>query len=526
MKKIKFLFIILLIFLGNFTNLNASYSHELENLDYIYKSPKADYEFFLNTKKFLNFEYDIYAVKNDTIVKISRYYIPVKKISLKKGDYVASKDDDFIYLFNNVNRYLYRFDGKKIKKVKKLNELNAVDLEIYNDKFYFLSDKELIIFDKEFNRVSIKLKNFYKKIKILRDKIYLLSDKSMLILNLNEVTIFEYKDLKDGKSFDIDIDNKIYILDDNLIRIFDKDFKLLKQIYLNEKVKDIFFDISRALIVYFDKEGIKVIKPQYELKTIENIKYPQDITSDEEGNIYILSSSSSILVYDSKLNYKFSFKDNNLKHPKGIYYYKNKLFVSDSWNSKIRVFDKNGNFLYTFGEFGKDENLLCGPSRIKVKDDLIYVADTYNSKIKIFNLKGNLIKSFGQTPYKLLNSIIKPKNLLFEPIDVEIFNDIIFVVDKNIDIKIFDNEKSFEIKSNEIFTKILEYKEKIYLIGERGRLIYRLKNYKIVPIFSPFFIYQDSLKNIDPFSFYFLEDRIFILSRNEGKIYIINGELN
>lgn len=66
------------------------------------------------------------------------------------------------------------------------------------------------------------------------------------------------------------------------------------------------------------------------------------------------------------------------------------IYVTDTLNSLIKVFDRSGKFKTSFG--GK--NLIYLPSDLIVSSNSVYVVDGKNSRIQVFDLTGNFIKTF------------------------------------------------------------------------------------------------------------------------------------
>jgi hypothetical protein len=531
MRKTKTFFIIL--FLLIFLNLNV-FSKNQNNVTanqklFIYESPYIDYEiFFIDNKEFLLSNGTIFSVQNDNnLIITSRYYIPIRKIKLLKGDYLLSSSGSNLYLFNKLNGNIYIFFNNKIKFYKKIGKIDVSDFEIYKNNFYFLLKHKILYLNEDLNIHHINLNEIFFKFKIIHDKIFLINNEKLKIIKLNGDIINELKsDSKEFKAFDVNFDERIYIIEKDVLKIFDKDLKILKSIKLSDSPEEIFFDLSRALILYFKNSGIKVLEPQINYRTIDKLQHPSDITIDEEKNIYILSSGGSkVLVYDKNLNFKYSFGENILNHPQGIYYYNGKIYVSDSWNNKVRIFDKNGDLILSFGNFGEKENEFSYPSRIKIIDNKIYILDTYNNKLKIFDLNGNFLNSYGSEPYFWLKSIIKPKDTLFNPMDFFVKDNKVYIIDGYTLIK-FDNKiKKYGL--NDYITKVISFNDDIYLLGFRWKYIYKFneKENKIIPVFSIINNYNETRHFIIPYSFTIDENRILILDRTNSKLYIIEGSL-
>jgi uncharacterized protein (TIGR03663 family) len=72
------------------------------------------------------------------------------------------------------------------------------------------------------------------------------------------------------------------------------------------------------------------------------------------------------------------------------------IYVADSGNNRIQVFDQNGNFIMKWGNEGAEPGQFSEPWDIAVADDgTVYVADTWNHRIQAFNPTGQFLHTFG-----------------------------------------------------------------------------------------------------------------------------------
>ncbi|MCX8095602.1 MAG: 6-bladed beta-propeller [Caldisericia bacterium] len=531
MIKKCFLFLIIVFILLINTHLNNICIGKINISNFfIYESSIQDYEFYNNNHSFLTYNGLIYSVNKNFLVEISRYYIPIRKIKIKSKNVLIDNDDKFLYLFYFDNNDLYKFDGSKFYFVKKLN-LNCDDLKdfkVYKENFYFLYSDHIMIFDKNFNISYLKIKNYFLKIKLKNNKIFLMNENIISILDfkgniLKEVNFLKFKLI----SFDIDIDNKIYLLTSEGLKIFNENLKFLSEIKMDKIGDEIFFDLSRSIVIYFKNEGIKVMPPKFEYKVIKNLSSPVDLTIDEDGNIYILNSKSSdVLVYDKNLNLIRRLGDKILKYPKGIFYSNGKIYVADTWNCKIRIFNKKGELIFSFGDFGNEEFNLSYPVKVRVYNDLIYVLDMYNHKIKLFDLNGNFIKSYGDKPFNYFFSLLKSKKILYEPNEFIVYNDSIYIFDKYIYNLIIFDKKIENIKINDLITKVSNFHNNLYCLGNRWKYLYKIQNKTLIPIFSFAYNYYDLLKNIRPYSFELMNGKIYLLDKENSNLYILEGEID
>lgn len=72
-----------------------------------------------------------------------------------------------------------------------------------------------------------------------------------------------------------------------------------------------------------------------------------------------------------------------------------RIYVADSGNHRIQVFDEAGNFVTAWGSFGAEPGLFNEPWGLAVDEQFVYVADTWNHRIQKFSLNGALVGSYG-----------------------------------------------------------------------------------------------------------------------------------
>ncbi|MDB5313102.1 MAG: ykuV [Gemmataceae bacterium] len=112
-------------------------------------------------------------------------------------------------------------------------------------------------------------------------------------------------------------------------------------------------------------------------------------------------------------------KEARLQHALGITYADGKLYVADTYNSKIRVYDPKTGTLGTF--LGGDESdgwlsgpLFSEPAGISSADGKLYVADTNAHRIRVVDLKSKQVTTLklkGVEPPPVPKDDPKPKEL-------------------------------------------------------------------------------------------------------------------
>ncbi|RME64390.1 MAG: 6-bladed beta-propeller [Alphaproteobacteria bacterium] len=81
--------------------------------------------------------------------------------------------------------------------------------------------------------------------------------------------------------------------------------------------------------------------------------------------------------------------------PTGIAVAGDAVFVADSRNGRIQVFDFDGHFRRSFGEPGDAVGQLGRPMNLTVHEDELYVAEYFNDRIQVFALDGTPRRIIG-----------------------------------------------------------------------------------------------------------------------------------
>ncbi len=167
---------------------------------------------------------------------------------------------------------------------------------------------------------------------------------------------------------------------------------------------------------------------------------PISLTSDSTGRIFVTDSQADkVGVFDAE--YKliaYLAPEIPFKQPSGICLNEktNRLYVTDTHNHHIVVFDlQTLEFIKTIGRRGKEEGQFNFPSHIATNDDgNLYVVDTMNARVQIFDSEGNFMRAFGQFG-DVIGMFARPKGIALDS------EDHIYVVDAAFNnVQIFNQE--------------------------------------------------------------------------------------
>jgi uncharacterized protein (TIGR03663 family) len=87
------------------------------------------------------------------------------------------------------------------------------------------------------------------------------------------------------------------------------------------------------------------------------------------------------------------------------------IYVADSGNHRVEVFDKDGKYLTQWGQEGAGPGQFSEPWGLTVGlDGRVYVADTWNHRVQIFSPSGEFLNSFGEFANVQSNAQEQPGN--------------------------------------------------------------------------------------------------------------------
>ena len=115
--------------------------------------------------------------------------------------------------------------------------------------------------------------------------------------------------------------------------------------------------------------------------------------------VYVCDSGNGrVQVFDSNLNFVRSFGDgpDQLEDPRDIDLDSwGNIYAADYATDQVLVFTEDGQYLRHFGQLGEGEGELSGPKGLYVSGDYVYVTEYWNNRVSVFHTSGEFVHSFG-----------------------------------------------------------------------------------------------------------------------------------
>lgn len=158
---------------------------------------------------------------------------------------------------------------------------------------------------------------------------------------------------------------------------------------------------------------------QFKLVGLEGpgiLSKPLGVTTDAKGQIYVTDTvQNRAVVYDRDGNFLMAIGERGrFEQPVGIAVNDNlnRAYIVDTQKHNVSVFDtREGRFLFDFGVRGKEDGQFNWPTNIVIdKSGKVYVMDTFNFRVQVFDADGGLITKFGNVG-RGLGQFAKPKGI-------------------------------------------------------------------------------------------------------------------
>lgn len=202
------------------------------------------------------------------------------------------------------------------------------------------------------------------------------------------------------------VDDLLYVADSahGEIFVFDSDGRQVRSINGVERPTGLAWDPqTRRLyvvdtlnhrIVVMDENGQRLFDFGHRGSADGEFNYPSHITLAGDRVLVNDTMNFRLQIFDRDGNFLSSFGQHgdgtgDFAQPKGIALdSEGHVYVVDALFNRLQIFDQQGRLLLVFGGDGAGPGEFWLPAGIYIADDRIYVADSFNRRIQIFQFLG------------------------------------------------------------------------------------------------------------------------------------------
>lgn len=178
-------------------------------------------------------------------------------------------------------------------------------------------------------------------------------------------------------------------------------------------------DTNHKQVQVFDSSGTPVFKFGKEGTGKGEFKFPYGIAGDKQGNVYVADLyNAKISVFTAKGKFIKYFTDENkkadfLKSPGGLRIYHDKLYVTDIQKGQVLIYSLSGKKLLSVSTATAKDDKLNAPNAVTIDNDQnIYVSDSGNQRIVVFDKKGKFLRIInGSTDGKGDSKFVNPRGI-------------------------------------------------------------------------------------------------------------------
>ena len=203
-----------------------------------------------------------------------------------------------------------------------------------------------------------------------------------------------------------------------------------------------------------------------------------------------------------------------------------RIFVADSGNARIQVFDADGAPITSWGSFGTEPGQFNEPWDLAVDDQFVYVADTWNHRIQKFTHDGELVGVFGASGSPADAPETEGLGLFFGPRDVMLYgNDQLLVTDTgNHRIQVLDRNGNFITQVGSQGGSLGQMFEPVGLVeGNNGDVfLVDTWNGRIQQFTNDLFAYGEW--QVDAWSGNSINNKPYAATDRDGRIYVTDPE--
>ncbi|KAA3664879.1 MAG: TIGR03663 family protein [Chloroflexi bacterium] len=203
-----------------------------------------------------------------------------------------------------------------------------------------------------------------------------------------------------------------------------------------------------------------------------------------------------------------------------------RIFVADSGNARIQVFEANGELITAWGSFGTEPGQFNEPWDLAVDDQFVYVADTWNHRVQKFTHDGELVGVFGSSGSQADAPETEGLGFFFGPRDVMLYgDDQLLVTDTgNHRIQVLDRNGNFITQIGSQGGSLGQMFEPVGLTGGQNGDVFLVDtwNSRVQQFTGDLFAYNEW--QVNAWAGNSINNKPYIASDRDGRLYVTDPE--
>ena len=168
--------------------------------------------------------------------------------------------------------------------------------------------------------------------------------------------------------------------------------------FVDEKGRILVTDVSQAAVFVFDPEAGGLLVWRAAGQSVRFMT-PTGISPGADGEILVADADLKIVIrLDSNGAPLGGIGLGQLQRPVGVVRdaARGRIFVADAQAHDIKVFSDAGELIGRIGSHGEGAGEFNAPTYLTYVDDRLFVTDTLNSRVQVFDAEGGFLREFGR----------------------------------------------------------------------------------------------------------------------------------
>lgn len=185
---------------------------------------------------------------------------------------------------------------------------------------------------------------------------------------------------------------------------------------VDEQGRILVTDTSRQAVFVFDETQGK-LEVWEKAFGLTNFVSPIGIALGANGEVFVADSELGVVVRLDRLGNALGVIGRDiLQRPTGVAYdpLRRRLYVADTRESDIKVFDPNGELISVFGERGDVAGELNMPTYLALRGKELYVSDTMNARVQVLSTETGKPLLTVSRRGQVVGDLVRPKGVALD----------------------------------------------------------------------------------------------------------------